>query len=230
MKKILFMIAILMWVFASSALAADATYGPKVYHKQGGDEEVVADGGTITVESGGTITVESGGTFAHARERSFSLPLTGFVNAHDASPLVVTTTGLPGLQIDDSIPNIVWAKDEYASPVSITFKVPTDYSSGGAFRLICTESSSFTTPNRVDFDVYVYRIASGLLSTTANQTPVALTGTTEVPVLVTLTPGTNFNALAGGDWVTLRIWRDGTIDAQGDLEVKGVEFFYTAAN
>jgi len=169
-------------------------------------------------------------TLTHSRERSFSLPLSGFVNAYDASPLVVTTTGLPGLQVDDYIPNIVWTAAGYASPVSVTFRVPSDYSSGGAFRLICTESSSFTTPNRVDFDVYVYRIASGLLSTTANQTPVALTGTTEVPVLVTLTPGTNFNALAGGDWVTLRIWRDGTIDAQGDLEVKGVEFFYTASN
>lgn len=212
--------------------------GDLVFYDKDGNEifSIEAANRKVTYPSGSAADIESGatftiaGTFAHARERSFSLPLTGFVNAHDASPLVVTTTGLPGLQIDDSIPNIVWAKDEYASPVSITFKVPTDYSSGGAFRLICTESSSFTTPNRVDFDVYVYRIASGLLSTTANQTPVALTGTTEVPVLVTLTPGTNFNALAGGDWVTLRIWRDGTIDAQGDLEVKGVEFFYTAAN
>lgn len=39
---------------------ADPTYGPKVYHKQGGDELVVASGGAITVEAGGTITV--GGT------------------------------------------------------------------------------------------------------------------------------------------------------------------------
>ena len=40
---------------------ADATYQPKVYRKQGGDEQVVASGGTVTVESGGTIAVESGG-------------------------------------------------------------------------------------------------------------------------------------------------------------------------
>ena len=39
---------------------ADATYGPKVYHKQGGDELVVASGGVQTVESGGTQTLESG--------------------------------------------------------------------------------------------------------------------------------------------------------------------------
>lgn len=35
----------------------DATYGPKVYHKQGGDELVVKSGGAITVESGGSLTV-----------------------------------------------------------------------------------------------------------------------------------------------------------------------------
>jgi hypothetical protein len=36
-------------------------YQPKVYRRQGGDEQVVADGGKITVESGGTIEIESGG-------------------------------------------------------------------------------------------------------------------------------------------------------------------------
>lgn len=34
---------------------ADATYGPKVYHKQGGDELVVASGGTLTLEAGSTL-------------------------------------------------------------------------------------------------------------------------------------------------------------------------------
>jgi hypothetical protein len=35
----------------------DATYQPKVYDKQGGDELVVASGGALTIESGGTLTV-----------------------------------------------------------------------------------------------------------------------------------------------------------------------------
>ena len=34
---------------------ADASYGPKTYHKQGGDEFVIASGGKITVETGGVI-------------------------------------------------------------------------------------------------------------------------------------------------------------------------------
>jgi hypothetical protein len=40
---------------------ADATYQPKVYHKQGGDEFVVAASGQLTVESSGELEVESGG-------------------------------------------------------------------------------------------------------------------------------------------------------------------------
>lgn len=40
----------------------DATYQPKVYDKQGGDELVVASGGKITIESGGLI--ENAGVYA----------------------------------------------------------------------------------------------------------------------------------------------------------------------
>lgn len=40
----------------------DASYGPKVYRKQGGDELVVASGGKITVEAGGELELASGAT------------------------------------------------------------------------------------------------------------------------------------------------------------------------
>lgn len=39
---------------------ADATYQPKVYRKQGGDELVVASGGAITFEAGSTVTFANG--------------------------------------------------------------------------------------------------------------------------------------------------------------------------
>jgi len=39
---------------------ADATYGPKTYRKQGGDEFVIANGGAMKIESGGTLNMESG--------------------------------------------------------------------------------------------------------------------------------------------------------------------------
>mgnify|MGYP001262101736 CR=1 FL=1 len=35
---------------------ADASYQPKVYRKMGGDELVVASGGTVTIEAGGYMT------------------------------------------------------------------------------------------------------------------------------------------------------------------------------
>ncbi len=163
------------------------------------------------------------GTLSNARVREFTLPLMGFVLSTGE---VVTSSTAPGLEVDDSIPGIVWADGE-TTPVMATFRVPTDYSSGGAFRLLATESDS-TTPNRVDFDVYVNR--DGLIadSSATNQTPVALAGTTSTGSVVTLTPATDFASLAAGDWVTLRFWRDNVAAGTGDLEVKGVSFFYTA--
>ncbi len=68
---------------------ADATYQPKVYMKQGGDDLLVASGGAITVESGGkfhlpviiatgdlTLTAANSGTtyIADAVDLTFTLP------------------------------------------------------------------------------------------------------------------------------------------------------------
>lgn len=232
MKKYLIaFLAVLLIAMFSVAYAADATYGPKVYMKQGGDEQVIADGGTITVESGGAVTVDSGatvtisGTLTHSRERSFGLPLFGFVSTDG---VILTNATAPGLEIDDLVPAIVWADGE-TTPVTITFRVPSDYLSGGAFRVMATESDS-TTPNQVDFLVYVNKDGQASDAAATDQTPVALAGTTSTPDVVTLTPATDFASLAAGDWVTLRIWRDNVAAGTGDLEVKGVEFFYTASN
>ncbi len=45
---------------------ADTTYSPLVYKKQGGDEQVVASGGVVTVESGGIVNIASGGHLQNA--------------------------------------------------------------------------------------------------------------------------------------------------------------------
>jgi hypothetical protein len=39
---------------------ADTNYQPKVYHKRGGDELVIADGSTLTMEDGAAVTIEDG--------------------------------------------------------------------------------------------------------------------------------------------------------------------------
>lgn len=40
---------------------ADTSYQPKIYHKQGGDHLVVANGGEIELESGSKVDIQSGG-------------------------------------------------------------------------------------------------------------------------------------------------------------------------
>lgn len=60
---------------------ADTSYQPNIYRKQGGDEMVVASGGTVTVESGGVIALESGSTFSVASGGSISVASGGIVKA-----------------------------------------------------------------------------------------------------------------------------------------------------
>lgn len=56
---------------------ADATYGPKVYHAQGGDQVVVASGGSIKVETGGQIVPNSGTQPSTIADLSITTDLTG---------------------------------------------------------------------------------------------------------------------------------------------------------
>ena len=57
MKKYLIaFLAVLLIAMFTVSYAADPTYGPKVYNKQGGDELVVANGGAISIEDGGNIS------------------------------------------------------------------------------------------------------------------------------------------------------------------------------
>jgi hypothetical protein len=204
---------------------ADDTYGYQMKNSAGTRLYSVTKGtGAIYTADGITAASGTFTTISHSRERAIPLPLTGFLFGDGTS---ISTTTTPGFEIDDLLPAIVWADGE-TSPVMITFRVPYDYSSGGAFRLICTESSS-TTPNQVDFDVYVNRNGRASDASAEAQTPVALAGTTATPSVVTLTPTTDLTVIAAGDWITLRIWRDDTADGTGDLEVKGVDFYYTAS-
>ena len=158
--------------------------------------------------------------------RYIQLPLASFLTSDAANGEQITTTTAPGFEIDDLIPGMVWADGE-VTPAYMTFRVPDDYASGGAFKVLATESDS-TTPNQVDFSVYLNSDGTAADSAATDQTPVALTGTTSTPSEITLTVATDFASLAAGDWVTLNIWRDNTADGTGDLEVKGVVFDYTA--
>jgi hypothetical protein len=69
MKRILTFALSLLWMLTlGPALAADATYGPKIYKKSGGDELIVASGGAIDVESGGSFKLAGTAVTASAAE------------------------------------------------------------------------------------------------------------------------------------------------------------------
>jgi len=157
--------------------------------------------------------------------RYIQLPLGDFW-VMDPGLLLVAAATAPGMEIDDLIPGLVWA-DAETTPAQVTFRIPDDYASGGAFKVVATESGT-STANQVDFSVYINK--SGVAADTAatDQTPVALAGTSSTPSEVTLTPATDFASLTSGTWVTLNIWRDDTATGTNDLEVKGLAFYYTA--
>ena len=177
----------------------------------------------FSVDSSGNTYVS--GTMTATTTRNIQLPLGSFLLEDTAAPL--TTSTVPGMEIDDGKPALVWADGETSSS-QITFRVPYDYSSGGAFKLMASESDS-TTPNQVDFAVLVDVEGVATDTSATNQTPVALAGTTATPDEITLTVATDFASLAAGNYVTLEIWRDDAADGTGDLELRHVVFSYTAS-
>ena len=98
-------------------MAADKTYNPKVYRKQGGDEFVVASGGTLTVESGGqlamgtaavsaagaTLTVtaalHAGRVVAFGRTAGTTVTLPAATGTGNIYRFVIATTGTTGANI-----------------------------------------------------------------------------------------------------------------------------------
>ena len=75
-------------------MAVDSTYQPSVYRKHGGNELVVASGGTITVQSGGTIAYESGAIITPA-DRVVTLSATTAITdaTHSGKLLVMAGAG-----------------------------------------------------------------------------------------------------------------------------------------
>lgn len=151
-------------------------------------------------------------------ERSINLPIVSFLTDQ---------ANAPALAINDIAPSMVWLDTE-VTPALVTFKLPADYASAGAFKLLCS-SSGTSTPNEVDFDVYINVDGSAFDSSATGQTPVAVGASANTTNrVVTLTPATDFDSLSAGEWITLRIWRDDVAIGVDALEVKGCDFYYMA--
>jgi len=152
------------------------------------------------------------------------LPLASFQINDGTGINTITASTAPGFELDNKLNSIVWADNE-VTPISVTFKVPHDYFKDGEFRILADESNS-TTPNKIDFQVYVNRDGQTWDTAATDQTPVALAGTAGTPDVVQLKPVTDFNGLRPNDYVTFQMWRDNVAIGNGDLEAYHVRFYY----
>lgn len=87
------------------------SYQPKIYRKQGGDEMVVANGGTLTLESGASVVrsetrqigtrAKVGGTAGWTVGAADNLPYVGTVAASQTGSTLVVP--IDGLKVGDTI-------------------------------------------------------------------------------------------------------------------------------
>jgi hypothetical protein len=112
---------------------ADATYNPLVYRKQGGDELVVANGGTITIESGGTLSIEDGANALVEANIDFGDgELLRFGDSDDVTMQWDATNFLIAAAADDSLIEI---GDSAATQKSFDVKVYGNASNGADYML-----------------------------------------------------------------------------------------------
>jgi hypothetical protein len=90
---------------------ADATYQPKVYRKQGGDELVVSNGGELNIESGGAIT-DDGTQASHIADASTSHAIT------DPADAPADADALRDDLVANTIPDIETALDALGTKIN----------------------------------------------------------------------------------------------------------------
>ncbi len=185
---------------------------------------------TFSVDASGNVYIA--GTLTNSTTKTVPLPLNSFkiVDASLSGPYAIqalSNSSSPGMLINRKMPTVVFG-DQAASVIMTSFSVPQDYSSGGAFRVMASQS---TTGVYIDFDVYVNTPGMAAFDSSATgQTPVIVHASALAsPTAVTLTPSADFSALIPGAWVSVRIWRDTAAAALGILYIHDVAFSYTSS-
>jgi hypothetical protein len=171
----------------------DATYSPKVYRKQGGDELVVASGGLITVEAGGSIvgadTVT--GLLATADELNRAADLSTRVVNATAATLAVTLAAHDGKTI----------VMDRSGGIAITLPAATGTGARLRFVVGSVSTTGYVIKSVVGTDLMEGIILSA--STTDSATDAVnswLSGATDDTITL---DGTTTGGAAVGDWVEL---------------------------
>ena len=143
------------------------------------------------------------------------------------TPLSTSTTPSLRTRAASKTGFVRWA-DGNETRIQKKFRVPTDYKSGGAFRVLIGQSGAGENPPAIDYEVFVDRTGAAFDTAATNQTPSQINtvgnGSVEQK---TLAVTTDFASLAAGDFVTVNFWRDDTTPGTSDLELYYAEFYYS---
>jgi hypothetical protein len=223
-------------------LAALVLFVPLAFGAVAINESGTYQGEAVTLDMPGTwITAFDGSTATINPEKQirfypqdFMITDGTYIGA-DGTYATASINTEPGLELDNGILALVWADGE-TSYAQVTFIVPADYVTGGAFRVICDQSNTLS-PVEIDFEVYANAIddttpawnVSHTDETPAGRSDDGVTDDAGSPEQVTLTPTTT---IAASDIVTLNLWRSNrstgtSANATADLEVYYVEFYYS---
>lgn len=198
--------------------------------------------GNLTVDSGKTITVSgvtwSGAAFgpneiANTTQR-VSLPLAALYVDPNGTPAALTASTDPALTFTTNqglFARFTRTTSATTGDLGTQFVVPTDYTSGGVFKVMLDTSGAIVTNWDIDFEVGISSVTSNAVawdSDMDNETAVDVTDTPNSPRVLTLTP-TDQADFSSGDPVFFRLFpANHTGVGEPDVEIYQIWFEYTA--
>ena len=216
-------------VYGAVAINEDGTY-------QGEAVTIDMPATWVTAFDGSTITIDPTPVVRFYPE-DFGVMALGGTVIYD-----IADAAQPGYETNNGALSINWG-DGNTSYAMITFRVPSDYSSGGAFRVLADQDGDPASESHCEIEFHVRsHTVDGASAWSTVDYPVDHVGARVSldldihgsPTVVTLTPtGATFTA---GNIVTLMLWRSNHSlstagshsNATADLEVYYAEFFYSA--
>lgn len=193
----------------------DATYGPKVYRKQGGNEMVVASGGTLTVESGGAVALPDD-TIARAdlvedALQPYRIPLSSVLGA-DGADLAISETagdfyrniGTNQLLVLGEVSNGTVGADTEVSVGWFEFQLPPEYVAGGDISIragVDVTGAGALGTCTIDFSAYLQNKLTGAVGSDLVSTAAQNISATEAFKTFVVTP----TGLVAGDLLTIKM-------------------------